>query len=141
MKRRIRLTEADLHNIINEVISEATGTPSKWDETEVNALQYGDIDTNFSSNVVRMKYLLRELNAIAYNAFKDADTSKQLKRYFDVLCTYLKKSSDIIERVANSQIMRRGEQPDKDYYDKHQKHSKVQRNSSDHDYPTYDTYH
>lgn len=138
--RRVRLTESDLNNIVKAVISEATGTPRKWDSEAVDSLQYGDIHTNYASNIVRMKYLLRELSAIAYHMSKDVDTNEQLKRYLDILCSHLGKSNSIIERIANSQIIKHGEQPDKDYYNKHQKSPKIQRNSADNDYPTYDTY-
>lgn len=140
MKKKIKLTEADLQDIVREVISEATATPKRWTKMEVDSLRDGDIFSNSKTGIARMKHLLPELTSIAHNMTGDGGDSDQIGRYAKALSFHLDKAQDLVNRIADIEIMKRGEQPDGRYYDKHQKQVKIPQNSADRDYPTYDTY-
>ena len=126
---KVRLTEAQLHQVIKEsvkkVLKEAYASPSK--ETSHSRMAQNNNFPGYEDNYgtwsgsdylaywkQMLKWCIEEFdNYKLWHLYDDSS-----KNYVEAIKNHLRKAIKLYERLGNKEVMRQGEQPDIDYWER-----------------------
>ena len=122
-KKQIRLTESDLKQIVKEsvgkILSEAYGTPDAKTQKDVDYIRRNNSD--YGQLTMILKNLFDSVVDFRKKSRHCMGEEVKLQKAAVKACDdFIDKMQYIMKLYGNKQIQYQGEQPDEDYYYKHQ---------------------
>jgi len=126
-KKLIRLTESDLHNIVNEsvnkILNEAYGTPDKGTRNSINSYRHLEDWTHQDSALKTIwSQLLDTRNSVdewvTYTNSPFSNDKSISRKYADILVKQIDTAIRTCKMIMNKRIMNQGEQPDENYFNR-----------------------
>ena len=122
-KKQIRLTESDLKQIVKEsvgkILSEAYGTPDAKTQKDVDYIRRNNSD--YGQLTMILKNLFDSVVDFRKKSRHCMGEEVKLQKAAVKACdNFIDKMQYIMKLYGNKQIQYQGEQPDEDYYYKHQ---------------------